>query len=298
MEVTLERLSMRVAENMTSHDNDFINDDGLLCCGVCGTPKQVKICILGKYDIKNCICKCEQEKDKIIEQLKENARHTNTVDELRTNAFPTCKNPNSTNDMKTWTFENDKGYNPVIMQIAKDYVNKFENFRRNGLGIIFYSGFEDGEIVNEYGKKVTHINGGVGVGKSYVAACIANALIDREIPVLMTDFATIYNTAFPLNDKQSYYDSFNKYPLLIIDDLMAERDSSHMKEVVLTVINNRINAGLPIIVTTNLTGKQIKQPFSVSDQRIFSRLAGCCQLMFVQGEDLRQRKMMELFGRR
>lgn len=35
--------------------------------------------------------------------------------------------------------------------------------------------------------------GGVGVGNTYMAACIANALIDQEKRVLMTDFVSISN---------------------------------------------------------------------------------------------------------
>ena len=35
--------------------------------------------------------------------------------------------------------------------------------------------------------------GGVGTGKSYLAGCIANALMEKEIPVRMTNFALILN---------------------------------------------------------------------------------------------------------
>ena len=35
--------------------------------------------------------------------------------------------------------------------------------------------------------------GDVGTGKSFFAGCIANALLDRDVPVLMTNFPTILN---------------------------------------------------------------------------------------------------------
>ena len=33
--------------------------------------------------------------------------------------------------------------------------------------------------------------GDVGTGKSFAAGCVANALLDRDVPVLMTNFPTI-----------------------------------------------------------------------------------------------------------
>ncbi len=35
--------------------------------------------------------------------------------------------------------------------------------------------------------------GGVGTGKSFLAGCIANALMEQEVPVRITNFARILN---------------------------------------------------------------------------------------------------------
>ena len=35
--------------------------------------------------------------------------------------------------------------------------------------------------------------GDVGTGKSFLAGCIANALLEQDVPVLMTNFPTILN---------------------------------------------------------------------------------------------------------
>ena len=49
------------------------------------------------------------------------------------------------------------------------------------------------------GRRLTRNNtglllfGDVGTGKSFFAGCIANALLDRDVPVLMTNFPTILN---------------------------------------------------------------------------------------------------------
>ena len=36
--------------------------------------------------------------------------------------------------------------------------------------------------------------GDVGTGKSFFAGCIANALLEKGVPVLMTNFSRILNT--------------------------------------------------------------------------------------------------------
>ena len=63
--------------------------------------------------------------------------------------------------------------------------------------------------------------GDVGTGKTFFAGCIANALLDKGIPVLMTNFARILNTLAGMHseDRNLFIDSMNRYSLLIIDDL-------------------------------------------------------------------------------
>ena len=67
--------------------------------------------------------------------------------------------------MREWTFENDNGENPQTAT-AHRYVEKWEREYAENLGCLFW--------------------GSVGTGKSYLAGCIANALMEKEIPVYMT----------------------------------------------------------------------------------------------------------------
>ena len=63
--------------------------------------------------------------------------------------------------------------------------------------------------------------GDVGTGKSFFAGCIANALLDQDVPVLMTNFPTILNrlTGMFSEDRSEFIASFDESDLLIIDDL-------------------------------------------------------------------------------
>lgn len=71
--------------------------------------------------------------------------------------------------------------------------------------------------------------GDVGTGKSFFAGCIANALLDKEISVMMTNFPTLLSrlTGMPPEERVGYIDSIGRYDLLILDDLGVERNTSN-----------------------------------------------------------------------
>ena len=99
-----------------------------------------------------------------------------------------------------YTFANDNGQNP-LMDKARAYVENWKEAYRNNTGLLLF--------------------GDVGTGKSFFAGCIANALLDRDVPVLMTNFPTILNrlTGMFSDDRADFIASFDEYDLLIIDDL-------------------------------------------------------------------------------
>ena len=54
--------------------------------------------------------------------------------------------------------------------------------------------------------------GPVGTGKSFFAGCIANALLEKGVPVLMTNFSRILNTLSGMHfeDRNQFIDSLNR----------------------------------------------------------------------------------------
>lgn len=261
----VDGLEKKAAESIKAEQGDYIGDDGLLYCAKCNTPKQARVTIFGEERTPPCLCKCAAEKLEREEEARKRAEFEKHVQQLRKTGFPES-------DMQRWTFANDDGANGKIMTIAKNYVENFGRMKEDGKGLLLF--------------------GDVGTGKTYAAACIANALIDKGYPVLMTNFARIANTVQGLFEgKQQYYDSLNKFPLLIIDDLSAERKTEYMQEIVFNVIDARYRAGLPLIVTTNLTGEELKNPADVTNQRTFSRLFEMCIPLQVEGADRRRERL-------
>lgn len=126
-------------------------------------------------------------------------------------------------------------------------------------------------------------------GKSFLAACIANALIEKGTPVLMTNFSKILNQMGGLysEERYQYIASFSQFPLLVIDDLGIERRTYYALEQVYSVVDERYKSGMPLIITTNLTIREIREPEDVAHARIFSRILEMCTPVHVTGGDRR-----------
>lgn len=157
--------------------------------------------------------------------------------------------------------------------------------------------FEEKEMMNwtfqngEKEMKKKHMGyllwGPVGTGKSYIACCIVNALLEQEVTVKMTNFNMILNELFSVEDKAEYIRALMRYELLIIDDLGAERSSAYAMENVFGVIDHRCCSGKPLIVTTNLPLGKLKSEIDVDKKRIYDRILGMCVPVKVDGPSRR-----------
>ncbi len=140
--------------------------------------------------------------------------------------------------------------------------------------------------------------GGVGTGKSYFAGCIANALMEQEIPVRMTNFALI------LNDLTASFEGRNEYiarlcraPLLILDDFGMERGTEYGLEQVYNVIDSRYRSRKPLIVTTNLSLQDLQHPQDTAHARIYDRLLEMCAPIRFSGENFRRATAQDKLAR-
>ena len=182
--------------------------------------------------------------------------------------FGRDRHPAECDCMRDWTFENDNGRNPQT-GLARRYVEHWEDMRTDNIGCLFW--------------------GGVGTGKSYLAGCIANALMEKEIPVRMTNFALILNDlAASFEGRNEYISRLCRYPLLILDDFGMERGTEYGLEQVFNVIDSRYRSGKPLIVTTNLTLDDLHNPEDTAHSRIYDRLLSMCVPVRFTGDNFRQ----------
>lgn len=269
----IDGVAKKAAENNPIQEGDYYGDDGLLYCGKCNTRRQ---CVIDDWRFKGrkttvfCECKCRTEKRLAEEKRHLQVKKMQEIERLRRLGFPD-------EDMQKWTFDKDDRSNEKISEVARNYVEQFAEMKKRGKGLLLF--------------------GKVGTGKTFISACIANALIDKGRACLVTNFARLVNTLQGMYDgKQEYIDSLNKFDLLVIDDLASERDTEYMGEIVQNIIDSRYRAGLPLIITTNLTSDELKHPNEMRKQRIYSRLFEMCMPIEITGADRRKQKLKEEYG--
>lgn len=249
-------------------EDEYLNeDDGLIYCSKCHTPRQHKIQWQDKVMLPTVRCQCQQEEYEKQEAERKRLEFLEQVSRLKANGL-------QDKALREYTFSNDKGYNPEI-QKAHDYVAHWSEMKAKSIGLLLW--------------------GDVGTGKSFFAGCIANALLEQGIPVLMTNFSRILNSLSGMysDEKNQFIDSLNKYSLLIIDDLGIERSTEFALEQVFNVIDSRYRSKLPLIVTTNMTLEELKHPQDLARSRIYDRVIERCVPLKINKQNIRQRNAAE-----
>ena len=250
---------------VTAEPEDYTGEDGLLYCGKCRTPKEAyfpadKVALFGR-DRHPAECDCQRAQRMEREAAEQQRKHRDKVEELKRLGFTDPA-------MREWTFANDNGKCPQ-MGMAHSYVERWEQMKEGNHGLLLW--------------------GKVGTGKSYFAGCIANALMEQEIPVRMTNFALILNDlAASFEGLNEYIDRLCRYPLLIIDDFGMERGTEYGLEQVYNVIDSRYRSGKPLIVTTNHTPDMLENPQDTAHARIYDRLIEMCSPVCFTAKNFRK----------
>lgn len=140
---------------------------------------------------------------------------------------------------------NSNSENELAIAIAKDYVNKnIKSECTNGL----------------------IITGKSGLGKTHLAASIANKLIEKGQIVLIGRLTTLLDKikeTFADNtiSENELIELYSNIDMIIIDDLGTERVSKWALEKLYTIIENRNENRLPIIITTRFDKNGLSKRF-------------------------------------
>ena len=137
--------------------------------------------------------------------------------------------------------------------------------------------------------------GGTGLGKTFLSACIANAVTDRGFSVVYESAPTLFSK---LEREKFEHDlqcrletaAYDSCDLLIIDDLGTEMPGSFVTAALYSLLNTRLQSGKAMLISTNLTAEEIAQRYS---PQIASRIQGQFRGLTFLGEDIRIRKNRE-----
>ena len=139
--------------------------------------------------------------------------------------------------------------------------------------------------------------GNAGLGKTHAALAIAGKVLEKGYDVIYVSspdfFAKLEALHFgsdPAGEEEMLLRTAAGADLLILDDLGSEFNSSFLISTLYSLLNNRLGAKLPTIVTTNVTdGSLLERLYT---EKISSRLSSFVPCLFV-GEDIRQQKAAE-----
>ena len=132
------------------------------------------------------------------------------------------------------------------------------------------------------------LSGATGTGKTHCAEIVERKLKAKGVVVY---FSSAYNIVKRMRDYSfgadpAAYNDIIDSSVLIIDDLGTEPNIQNSDDFLYTVINERYSAGLPFIITTNLSNEQI---FNRYDQRVAGRIfdKNKTAVIVFTGKDLR-----------
>lgn len=199
------------------------NVEILTTCEKCGEATRIKFEGF-EYPVA---CKCRQkeiELEQVIEKNKkiESLQIKSGIPREYRNAF----------------FENAKivDENAKVFEKAKRYVDNCYDVYQNNLGL--------------------YIWGSNSSGKTHLTCCIANELIKKNVSVLFTSLLEINNDYFK---GEEIFKKLESVGFLFIDDLGQEfkerlynkEKNAFIESILKKVLDTRVNAGKPIIITSN-----------------------------------------------
>lgn len=132
-------------------------------------------------------------------------------------------------------------------------------------------------------------NGGTGLGKTMLSACIACEVAEKGYSVAYESAPHLFsklekNRFHPDEDSAMAVAKLENCDLLIIDDLGTELPGQFVVASLYTLLNDRLLAGKATVISTNLNIAEIRQRYS---PQIASRLQGQFQLLPFVGQDIR-----------
>ena len=274
--------------NQTRNDGDYEDENGILICGKCGEPRQRFMLFDDptdddpehKSELKVVtMCRCEREEKEREKRKEEAAKDMEKIQRLRNASLLDEKLRGAT----FGAFKVTK-YNERNLKLCRRYAMKFDQMVEKDQGLIFW--------------------GSVGTGKSFAAACIANYLLDRKVPVVMTSFVKLLEVFQSGRDEEtSILNRLGYAKLVIFDDLGAERGTDYALEKVYNIVDSRYRKNLPMILTTNLTIEDMKSEVDMRYRRIYDRVFETCYPMQFTGPSWRMKEasrrykdMEELLG--
>ncbi|WP_423405127.1 ATP-binding protein [Faecalibacterium prausnitzii] len=140
--------------------------------------------------------------------------------------------------------------------------------------------------------------GNAGLGKTHAALAIAGIVLEKGYDVIYVSSPDFFSKleglhfgADPAGEEETLMQTAAGADLLILDDLGSEFNSAFLISSLYSLLNNRLGAKLPTIVTTNITDGALLE--KLYTEKISSRLSAFVPCLFA-GQDIRSQKAQEV----
>lgn len=261
MESLLSPVVAKAVEK-TGKKNTYTDQSGVKRCACCKRPVEAFIEAAGEVLPVACAC---DERDFARAKEREAAEKANRLAQ---------ESPLYDRLYAQFSFPMDDAPQSYAGRISRRFVEAWDTVKTEDYGLLY--------------------SGPVGTGKSFYAAAVVNALRERGVSALICTTSRLVNAVRVAKSPQAVIDDLNRFELVALDDLGAERDTEYAVEQLEAFINARSLARLPLIVTTNLTGEQLKKPDNLAYTRIYDRvLEMCCFPVQIVGESRRKKLAQE-----
>lgn len=247
---------------------DDYEKDGIIHCALCHTPRQMWLEVLGEKRLVRIMCRCKGEELDRINQEEKARKQRERVAKWRNQGITDAK----------WhgcRFESDDLRDQKASAKCRKYADNFDEMFKSDTGLMLY--------------------GDVGSGKTFLAACVANQLLEEGKYILMANLPSlIAGITADFGENRDYYlEKIARAHLLVLDDFGVERTTEFSIEQTYEIINARYKSGKPMLITTNLTIQEMRDEPSIGKRRIYDRVAEKCIPMMVQGESRRKAIALE-----
>ena len=253
---TLEQLKNAIA-SLNQQKQDILNNANL----VSTKPDCDKCADTGYVNGKICDCVKCIAKELLIEDLSKSLPLNSSRFEDFSLEFYPEELPDGTNPKKRMT---------AILKLCKEYSINFDP--KSSDSLLFM--------------------GNTGIGKTHLSLAIVCELLNKGFDVIYGSaynlFSAMENEHFNLRSDKSYTAAV-ECDLLVIDDLGGEFVSPYIQSLLYNIVNTRLLASRPTIISTNLSMLEIENRYT---PRVSSRLIGGYTAKKFLGNDIRQIKEM------
>ena len=221
----------------------------------------------GMFEGHTCVCV-----HKVMQKLRR--EEIESLSSLSISSFDTMELRYYPNTMDAKLGEPVRTYMGGLLQELRTYAEEFDH---------------DSESLMLFGN--------AGLGKTHAALAIAGIVLEKDLDVIYVSSPDFFSKlealhfgSDPGGEEETLLQTAAGADLLILDDLGTEFNSSFFLSTLYSLLNNRLGAHLPTIVTTNITDGALLE--KLYTEKISSRLPSFVPCLFV-GVDIRGLKASE-----